>query len=907
MANSIQLVKKIQGYSDWQAIAYLEKLATSPLTEAKEKAVSQETPGQAANSSATLPVQSEAEASPTIPSVPVAGVQNPDWPAMRPQQTLALEQSIDEHPANLPEQSAALEQSHAKSVPVAEETSAQKPGQNKANRTSSLIPQEEIDRINDEADLVALIEAKGVKLKKVGKELQGLCPLHNDYKTPSLSIDPAKKMWHCFGCGKGGRAIQWVMDTQGVGFRHACEILRGQHPLLISSPTVAKTTAKKQPLCPPESSVDYQQLMQQVMEYYHNTLLKTPPALEYLKKRGILDQEAVDKFRIGFSNRSLGSRIPGRDHKAGEEMRKKLQAIGILGDTGREHFTGCIVFPIADEHGKVTCVYGRRICEQSHSPKHLYLKGTHQGIWNPSSLISQELILDEKIIGALSWWVTGFRNVTASFGAFGFTDEMLTAFKSKGVELVYLSFDPDDAGNEGARKAADRLISQKIACKRVIFPSAMDTNDCILKFQPAHDYLANLLKNAAYLGNGKTLISFANAEEEQKAAEEENSEPESPEQDFSSLAATEEEIATNPGESINPVEPMAAKEKNIEQPKERDFSPLATTEEENVGKSQSHTESINPVNSGGDSQRAILPFRKCGKDGEDLEIVIEDRKYRVRGLAKNQSYDILKINLQVFRGEKYHVDTLDLYQARQRAWFIKAASQEIGIHHSIIQHDLGRLLLTLEGLQDRMINKTLAVETPVIKMSLREEEEARAYLKAPHLLERIADDYEFCGLVGERSNTKVGHLACITCEFDEPLGTIIQSLSAAGKSTLLNALLKFQPPEKVIKYTALTGQSLFYMEEKSLKHKILAIIEEKGAEKATYAIKILQSEGNLTIASAGKDPKSGRHITNDYHVEGPAHVLLATTAAELDDEFQNRGIVLTMNEKREQCHRFCVQ
>ena len=98
----------------------------------------------------------------------------------------------------------------------------------------------------------------------------------------------------------------------------------------------------------------------------------------------------------------------------------------------------------------------------------------------------------------------------------------------------------------------------------------------------------------------------------------------------------------------------------------------------------------------------------------------------------------------------------------------------------------------------------------------------------------------------------------------------------------------------------MTGQSLFYMGETDLKHKILAIAEEEGAEKASYALKLLQSEGELTIASTGKDPETGRLITHEYRVEGPVMIFFTTTAIEIDEELLNRCLVLTVNEERDQ-------
>ncbi|MEZ5276980.1 MAG: hypothetical protein R3F07_11420 [Opitutaceae bacterium] len=134
---------------------------------------------------------------------------------------------------------------------------------------------------------------------------------------------------------------------------------------------------------------------------------------------------------------------------------------------------------------------------------------------------------------------------------------------------------------------------------------------------------------------------------------------------------------------------------------------------------------------------------------------------------------------------------------------------------------------------------------------------------------------------------------------DRPLAIIIQSTSAAGKTSLMDAILELMPQEERTKYSAMTGQSLYYLGESDLKHKILAIVEEEGAEKASYALKLLQSEGELTIASTGKDD-NGRLKTEEYHVEGPAAIFLTTTAIDIDEELLNRCLVLTVDESREQ-------
>ncbi len=128
---------------------------------------------------------------------------------------------------------------------------------------------------------------------------------------------------------------------------------------------------------------------------------------------------------------------------------------------------------------------------------------------------------------------------------------------------------------------------------------------------------------------------------------------------------------------------------------------------------------------------------------------------------------------------------------------------------------------------------------------------------------------------------------------DRPLAVIVQSTSAAGKSALMDAVLGFVPAEERVKFSAMTGQSMFYMGEADLAHRVLAVAEEEGAERAAYALKLLQSEGELSIASTGKDTTSGRLVTHTYSVKDPTAILLTTTAVDVDEELPNRCIVLT--------------
>lgn len=161
-------------------------------------------------------------------------------------------------------------------------------------------------------------------------------------------------------------------------------------------------------------------------------------------------------------------------------------------------------------------------------------------------------------------------------------------------------------------------------------------------------------------------------------------------------------------------------------------------------------------------------------------------------------------------------------------------------------------------------------------------------------------DLAAIGVVGEATNALVAYLAAVSRKLPAPLAVLIQSASAAGKTSLMEAVLALVPPEDRMQYSAMTGQALFYLGETDLQHKVLAIVEEEGAARASYALKLLQSEGQLTIASTGKDPTTGRLVTETYHVEGPVAIVLTTTALDVDEELLNRALVLTVDESAAQ-------
>jgi DNA primase catalytic core len=750
------------------------------------------------------------------------------------------------------------------------------------------IPEEEIGRLKREISVERLAEARGVKLRRSGKELLGLCPFHED-RNPSLRIDPVKNVWNCLGaCGGGGTSIDWVMRAEGVSFRHACELLREDHfPLAASSngKPPQLSTVPKLP-APVSRDADDRALLHEVVSYYNEALKQSPEALKYLQARGLESSEMIDRFQLGFANRTLGYRLPRSNRVTGAEMRGRLQKLGIFRESGHEHFNGSVVIPICNLAGEVVQMYGRKATRitklREGTPAHLYLPGPHRGVWNEEALAaSKEIILCEALIDALTFWCAGFRQVTASYGINGFTDEHRAALQKYGTQKIYIAYDRDEAGEGAAQKLAEELIAMGIECYRVQFPKNMDANEYALKVTPAAKSLGILLNKAAWLGKGKRPVVTVS-----KPTPETNEEPQPPTTEGKFEPAAKEKIP-------EPIEATVEEE-----------APLSL-----AAKSAEPIEEAEPVVT---IPSALSPTIEVPAEikGDEITIPQGDRRYRVRGLTKNMSYELLKVNVLVHRepGESasstnesgFHVDTLDLYSARQRTVFGKQASEELGVKEEVIRRDLGQVLLKLEELQEQQIRKVLEPKADEITLDEDERAAALELLRDPQLLDRILADFEHCGVVGEETNKLVSYLAVTSRLLEAPLAILVQSSSAAGKSALMEAVLALLPEEQRVQYSAMTGQSLFYMGETDLKHKVLAIVEEEGALRAAYALKLLQSEGVLTIASTGKDATTGRLITHQYRVEGPVMLFLTTTAIDLDEELLNRCLVLTVDEDRTQ-------
>ncbi len=623
---------------------------------------------------------------------------------------------------------------------------------------------EQVKRI----DLVDLIQAKGIELKKNGKGWFGRCPFHAD-KTPSLSINPTKNLWQCFGCGASGDTIRFVELFDQVDFKEAVKRLSNNGFKVKASKDIPAKTK--------QLAVKEKKLLARVVSYYQHSFTQDSRGVTYLKhERGIANNQSLTDFGAGYVNGTLLEILP-----YDPEVISALKHIGILNEKGHEIFYGCVVFPLLSEGGAVVSLYGRRIDDEPGSARHLYLSGPRFGLVNrQAAKHSETLILTESIIDALTLYDRGFKNVMPIYGVNGLLEEHLLFFNRR-IKTAYLAFDADEAGRQAAEVVSLRLKEKGIAS----YPVALPAKDVNLYFK------------------SHTPESF---EELIKAA--------------------------NPADQIY---------------KETEHGFLA---------------GFGP------------------------------RQYEIKGIQRGdtQLKATIKASVDTKGNQPFELSTIDLYSSRSRIWFGKLCADLFGVKETLIKEDIGKMLSLVESWRPKQKEKTDTEPTE------EEKAEALRYLKNPDMFSEILSDLETVGVTGEETNKLVGYLAAVSRKLDEPLSVLVQSRSAAGKSTLQDAILSLVPDEDYVKYTRITDQALFYKDEDSLVNKILAIEEEVGMGGAAYSIRNIQSSKKITVAATGKDPGTGKMKTEEYTVNGPVAVMITTTAAELEGETASRFLFLTIDE-----------
>ena len=334
------------------------------------------------------------------------------------------------------------------------------------------IPNDAIEKLKREIDLVELLRRHGVQLKKRGRSYVGLCPFHEEQK-PSFTVNPSTNLYHCFGCPKGdngGNAITFLMKKKHLGFREAYAELVGadapKHPAapagVVSSPTDDD----------PRARVRRQKLLARVVAYYRRSFIEKPAGREYLARRGITAPAALEAYNSGLCDGTLLSIAPKDDIVISD-----LKALGILTDNNRELFESCVVFPLVDDNHTVTGIYGRRLTNGE--VNHLYLPGPRRGLVNRAGA-NGRVVLCEAVIDALTLSGHGIAAVPC-FGTQGFTADHLAILNRPAVEEVLICFDGDEPGRTGAGEVLGQLRTAGIKARLVDLPDGDDINSLMVR------------------------------------------------------------------------------------------------------------------------------------------------------------------------------------------------------------------------------------------------------------------------------------------------------------------------------------------------------------------------------------------------------------------------------------------
>lgn len=689
-----------------------------------------------------------------------------------------------------------------------------------------------------------------------------------------------------------------------------------------------------------DPTADDQQLLARVVGHYQQALKTRPEPQQYLSARGLTNPDLIDEFRIGFSDRSLGTLLPPKAVQSGERIRARLRSLGLFRASGHEHFRGSITIPIsaADGSNRIVNIYGRKLRDdlRAGTARHTNLDDRHPGVWNVSAFgRTKEVVLCSSIWDGLTLWQHGYRNCTTMFGdrEHNLTPDLLDAFAEFRIKRV-LTCCP---------AVVPKLLAAGLDVFTVRLPLNSDLNRYALQTTDPVTALGDLLRSAEWQGRGIGPVSVngSQAAENGKRSTETENEP----ADNIHFLPTRQ-VERSCGKEVCGKEARVIPTEGRETPREKEIcgkevppggaEPTSFPHEAfphddlpngkpetsfphgtfprvpSPQKSFATTSSFSPSHVGEgeviDREPPAVPVLTASPlpplaAGPEVRItptevllLVGNRTYRVRGLERNAGIDTLKVNLLVSNSVGSYLDTLDLYAAKPRAGFIEQAAGELRIEQATVKKELGRLLLELEKVQDDRLRVNQPANA-LPEMTHAEQDAALRLLLDPLLLDRIANDIS---VVGERTNKLAAFLAVVSRKLDQPLAVVVQSTSAAGKSTLVDAVLDLCPPEDVVRFSAMTGQSLYYLADGSLRHKVLAIAEEEGASRAAYALKLLQSDGQLTIASTGKDAGTGRLTTQTYTVCGPVSLVTTTTSTTVDEELLNRCLVLSVDEDRQQ-------
>lgn len=340
------------------------------------------------------------------------------------------------------------------------------------------------NKVRDAVDMVDLVNHY-TDLRRNGTQYMGRCPFHED-NSPSFSVDPVNKVYHCFGCGVGGDIYSFVMEKEGLEFAAAIEYLADQYNVEIEYEELDPRAAQKQ-----KERERLYELLERATKFYERTLAEAPeagPAREYLKGRGF-SPEVMAKFRVGYAPKAWDKLFVPALRQGFTEQELLDTGLAQRNDRGQiyDRFRGRIMFPLADKKGIVRG-FGARGMRDSDKPKYLnsndgpvYHKGSQIFGMNHArrpAAAKKRVIAVEGYADVLALHDAGFEEAVAVMGTA--LTEQQAAELSRMAQRVYLSLDADESGRRAALRAAVALGKHKETETLVIeIPQGKDPDELI--------------------------------------------------------------------------------------------------------------------------------------------------------------------------------------------------------------------------------------------------------------------------------------------------------------------------------------------------------------------------------------------------------------------------------------------
>ena len=273
--------------------------------------------------------------------------------------------------------------------------------------------------------------------------------------------------------------------------------------------------------------------------------------------------------------------------------------------------------------------------------------------------------------------------------------------------------------------------------------------------------------------------------------------------------------------------------------------------------------------------------------------------YRLLGV-KELFVSNLRVNIRAEKGDQSFIDNSDLYSARSRTSFSLHLSRLFDVETGRIEKDLVRIVEYLEDERDKALSSG---ESEEHKLTEEEKELGMELLTSPELFDRIVEDTETLGYVGEEINKILIYLAASSRKLDDPISVIVMSESAAGKSYLIDTVRKLIPPEDVVSMTSLSDQALNYLPEEGLKHKFLVMGEAVHSEVVEHQIREMLSAHELSRLVTTKDEKTGKMTSKLTKKEVIVSAVMSSTDYDLNAENTSRSFVVNTDESTDQTRR----